>query len=77
MEGLLIWIMAFAAAGEAAAGTALAVVGGACWILSLGVGWATPPPLIDSVGRAAVAASGCSMLALLAGLVAVVASITF
>ena len=77
MEGLLNGIMAFTAADEAAPGAALAVVGGACWILSLGVGWATPPPLIGSVGRAAVAASGCSMLALLAGLVAVIASIAF
>ena len=77
MEGLLNGTMAFTAAGESAAGAALAVVGGACWILSLTVGWATPPPLIDSVGRVAVAASGCSMLALLAGLVAVIASIAF
>jgi hypothetical protein len=75
VDGVLGGIVSIVAYGESAPGAVLAVAGAVGWAFSLFVGWATPAPFIDSMGRAAIAASGFSMLALVAGLAVVAASV--
>lgn len=75
MDGLLSGMASSFADGESVPGAALAVAGAAGWACGLFVGWATPAPFIDSLGRAAIAASGLSMLILVAGLAVVVVSV--
>lgn len=75
MDGLLSGMVSSFADGESVPGAALAVAGAAGWACGLFVGWATPAPFIDSIGRAAIAAAALSLLALVAGLALIVGSV--
>lgn len=75
MDGLLNAIVTLVTHDESAPGLVLVVVGTAAWAVSVVVGMMTPVALIDTVGRVAVAASTLSVVALVAGLLLVAASL--